>query len=154
MDVATASGAVRAFFLGLLLDDLAGAFLVGVEAFAASARFSAQRLLVASLIAFLPAALSFRFCLAGLGATSDDAGSASPLILAHLAFCAAAILRRPAALIFLLRAEVPDSAPGSALPPFSSWRSSSIWESIRRFRDSKPSMAAWMISAVSFWVGM
>ncbi|MGO9969054.1 MAG: hypothetical protein ACLPY2_17450 [Bryobacteraceae bacterium] len=85
MDVAAASGTVRVFFRGLL-DVLANVFFFGPDVFVASARLSAQRLLVASLIAFLPAALSFLFCLAGFGATSDDAGSASPLILAHLAF--------------------------------------------------------------------
>jgi len=69
--------------------------------------------LVASLMAFLPAALSFRFCLSGLAAAGDDAGSASALILAHLAFCAAAILRRAAALTFRLRGGDPEVATDS-----------------------------------------
>jgi hypothetical protein len=52
--------------------------------FWSSARFSAQRLLVASLIAFLPAALIF--LLVGFGAAAADVDSLSPRILAHLAF--------------------------------------------------------------------
>ena len=105
--------------LPLLADFFDAAFFATVAFEYASARFAAQRLLVASLIAFLPAALSVLFCLAGLSAAIDDVGSPSPLILAYLGFCAAAILRRPAALIFRLSAGVPDPAPVCALPPFS-----------------------------------
>ena len=60
-------------------------------------------------MAFLPAALNFRFFRAGLDAAGDDGISACPLTLAHLACCAAAILRRPAALIFRLEARVADA---------------------------------------------
>lgn len=70
----------------LLTDFFDAAFFATAGFDWASARFAAQRLLVASLIAFLPAALSFLFCFAGLGVAGDDAGSACPLILAHLAF--------------------------------------------------------------------
>ena len=42
----------------------------------------------------------------------------------------------------------------SVLPPDNMARSSPIWVSIRLFCDSKPSMAAAMISAFSFGVGM
>lgn len=66
-DVAAVSGAVRAFFLSFLLDVLAGPFFVGVDVFDASARFSAQRFLVASLIALRPAALSFLFAFGASG---------------------------------------------------------------------------------------
>jgi hypothetical protein len=77
---------LRVFLSGFLLDVLAGVFFVGADAFAASARFSAQRLLVASLIALRPAALSFRFAF-GAGDWADKRWpSASPLIFAHLAF--------------------------------------------------------------------
>lgn len=60
-------------------------------------------------MAFLPAALNFRFFRAGLEAAGDDGLSACPLTLAHLACCAAAILRRPAALIFRLGAGAADA---------------------------------------------
>jgi len=86
VDIAAASGAVRTFFLIFLLDVLAGVFFVGADAFAASARFSAQRRLVASLIALRPAALSFRFVLGAGDWVDEGCPSASPLILAHLAF--------------------------------------------------------------------
>ncbi len=97
--VTVASEVLWGFFPDFLLADFFDAAFFATVAFEyASARFAAQRLLVASLIAFLPAALSVLFCLAGLDAASDDVDSASPLILAYLGFCAAAILRRPAAL--------------------------------------------------------
>jgi hypothetical protein len=75
--------------------------------FRAPARLSAQRFLAASLIALLPAALNFLWRVAGL----DAAGTDAALTFAHLAFCAAAILRRAAALIFRLGTEL--SAPAS-----------------------------------------
>src|SRR5947209_2676446 len=66
--------------------------------FAASLRFSAQRRLVAAIIAFLPAAESFRLA---LGASADDAtGADFAFDSAHLLRCASAIRFRPAALIF------------------------------------------------------
>jgi len=87
----------------LLLDFLAGAFFVGADAFAASARFSAQRLLVASLIALRPAALSFRFALGATAWADEGCPSASPLILAHLAFCCHSSTSRGADLPFTHR---------------------------------------------------
>ena len=96
--------------------------------FRAPARLSAQRFLAASLIAFLPAALSFLLRVAGFAVGADAA-----LTFAHLAFCAAAILRRAAALIFRLGTELSEPAAASARSPFNSWRSSAICESILRF---------------------
>ena len=111
-DVTAACTAFSAFFCRFLaaVFFVAAFFPTVACGFWASARFNAQRVLVASLIAFLPAALNFFFCFAGLGLAGDDAGSASPLALAHLACCAAAILRRPAALILRLGAGAPDGA--------------------------------------------
>jgi hypothetical protein len=55
--------------------------------------------LVASEIAFLPAALIFRFCL--MGAAADSAGSVLPLASAHRRFWASAIFLRDTAENFL-----------------------------------------------------
>jgi hypothetical protein len=112
-----------------------------------------QRFLVAAIIAFLPAAEGFRF---GLGAASGADGSAAFLEAAHLFRCASAIAFLPAALIFRrFRLGGSDvAAVGSAGPPGSMARSSAILASIRLFWNSKPSMAAVMISFVSFGVGM
>ena len=121
-DVTAACTAFCAFLCGFLAAVFfVAAFFPAVACgFWASARFNAQRLLVASLIAFLPAALNFLFCFAGLGVAGDDAGSASPLALAHLACCAAAILRRPAALILRLGAGTPDAGAASVVSVLSS----------------------------------
>ena len=64
-------------------------------AFAATALFNAHRFLLAAMIAFLPAADSFRLGFGASGLDLDD----SPFILAHLSRCAAAMWARPAALI-------------------------------------------------------
>jgi hypothetical protein len=106
-DVTAACAAFCAFFCGFLEPVFfkAGFFPAVACGFWASAFFNAQRFFVASLIAFRPASLSRR--LGGLGMPGDDPGSASPLALAHLACCAAAILRRPAALILRLGAGPP-----------------------------------------------
>jgi hypothetical protein len=85
--------------------------------FAASARFNAHRFFVAAMIAFLPAAESFRF---GLEAASEAGNSAAVLEAAHLFRCASAIAFLPAALIFRRfciagfgAAAVPAEPPGS-----------------------------------------
>jgi hypothetical protein len=95
---------------------------------------AAQRFLDASAIALLPAALIFRFVLAGALAGAKDLDS--PLILAHLALCASAILRRAAAENFRRLGEVISSVVVLAGPPFSMARSSAICWSIRAFCDS------------------
>jgi hypothetical protein len=64
-----------------------------------SARFAAQRFFVAAMILFIPSGLILRFGLAA-SAWAGAGGSASPRIFAHLVFCANAIFRRTAALIF------------------------------------------------------
>jgi hypothetical protein len=66
-------------------------------AFAASARFNAHRFFVAAMIAFLPAAESFRF---GLETTLGVAPADAALDAAHLFRCASAIAFLAAALIF------------------------------------------------------
>jgi hypothetical protein len=120
--------------------------------FAASARFNAHRFFVAAMIAFLPAAESFRF---GLETTLGVAPADAALEAAHLFRCASAIAFLPAALIFRrLRFGGSGAAVDSAGPPVSNARSSAIWSSMRVFCASKPSMAAVMISVVSFGVGM
>jgi hypothetical protein len=139
--VSVAVFCVTAFFAGLL----AAVYV----AFAASARFNAQRLLVAAEMAFRPAALSFRL---GFGFSVDS--PACFLVSAHLFRCASAIAFLPAALIFRrLRFVGPGVVAGSAGPPESMARSSLICESMRRFCSSNPRTAAAMISGVSF-VGM
>ena len=95
----------------------------------ASARFNAQRLLVASLIAFLPAALSRPFLLD----VSEAADAPSPLTLAHLALCAAAIFLRPAALILRACLGAADTTAAAVLSPLSSCFSSESCASIRCF---------------------
>ena len=77
-------------------------------------RLAAHRFLAASLIAFLPAALSVLLGFDCLGAP------ASALALAHLAFWAAAILFRAAALIFRLGCVDSVATVGTAWPPLSS----------------------------------
>src|ERR1017187_4212664 len=124
-----------------------------LAAVAASALTLAQRLRLASAMAFLPAALSFRFGLAASGATGD--GSDSFLASAHRFRCASPMRFLAAALIFR---RLPFGAAGVTAvavgPPWNMAWSSAIWASIRSFWDSKPSIAALMISAVSLWVGI
>jgi hypothetical protein len=120
-------------------------FFAGFDyAFFAAARFAAHIFFVAAMIAFRPAAESFRL---GFGACS-------PLIFAHLAFCAKAIFRRAAALNFLRLPGVASGVAAGGEPSGSMVRSSAICSSIRRFWDSKPLMAALIISGVSFCVGI
>src|ERR1035438_7547748 len=117
--------------------------------FAASARLSAQRRFVASEMARLPAALIFRLGFAGSGLAADSA-----FVAAHLFLWPWAIRRRAAALTLRFRVGASGVAVPSVLPLDKMARSSPIWVSIRLFCDSKPSMAAAMISAFSFGVGM
>lgn len=90
------------FFFLTVADFFVAAFRAGVDllaaasALAVSARFIAQRRLVASLMAVRPAADILRFDLEGSGV----AASAWTLDAAHLLRCASAIAFRPAALIF------------------------------------------------------
>src|ERR1019366_1477621 len=112
---------------------------------------AAQRFLVASEMAFLPAALILRF---GFAVAVLDGGSASPLDAAQRFRCASPMRFRAAALIFRrLPFGTPGLATDSAGPPSSMAWSSAIWRSILVFCDSNPVMAAMMISFVSF-VGM
>jgi hypothetical protein len=125
------------------------AFFAALCAFAASARFRAHRRLVASMIAALPARLSllFRFC----GAVAVADGWDSPLIRAHLAFCASAIFRREATLdVLRLWVGTSGVTAEAAGPPVSTARSSAILVSMCRLCSSNPRMAAVTISGVSF----
>ena len=94
---------------------------------------------------------SFRLGFAGCGV----AGSAWTLDAAHLLRCASAIRERAAALIFRrFRLVGSGAAADSAGPRESIWRSSVIRVSICCFWDSKPRMAAVIISVVNCFVGM
>ena len=116
--------------------------------FADAARFSAQRFLVAAMIARLPAAESFRFGFGASGAAGRFLDSA------HLFRCAAAIAALPALLILRrLRWGNSEVAAVDWEPPSSICRISAIRASIRVFCISNPSIAAVRISVVSF-VGM
>ena len=84
--------------------------LAGFAAFAA--RYSAQRFLVASAIAFLPAAEIFRFLGAAAGAVISR-----PFTFAHRLRCASAIFRRAAALnLWRLRGAAASEAVARADP--------------------------------------
>ena len=87
-------------------------------------------------------------------ATVGFSGSFAAWNAAQRFFVASEIAFLPAALIFRFRFGTSGVVAGSVRPPSSICRSSAICPSIRRFRASKPSMAAARISAVSFCVGM
>jgi hypothetical protein len=162
--VAAASGAFAALFFDFVT---AGFLAVFTGASFAAARFAvaffaatgavfaawnaAQRFLVASEIAFRPAALILRFGFAASD-VSGAVASDSPRILAHRRCCASFIRRRAAAENFRrLSVCVSGVTAGVRLvPPASMARSSSIWVSIRVFCASNPVIAALMISFVSF----
>jgi hypothetical protein len=99
----------------------------------AAARLAAHILLVAAIIAALPAALSSRFGFAaafdvGVAAgVADACGSGLPFFAAHRFRWASAMALRPAALIFR-RGRFVDTgvAAGSAGPPERNARSSAI----------------------------
>ena len=110
-----------AFFVAVFL---AARFLATVEVSAFFAAWNAaQRFFVASTMAFLPAALSFRFGLGAFGATGDEVFLDS----AHLFRWASPMRFRAAALIFR-RQPLGTSgvAAGSVGVPVSILRSSAI----------------------------
>jgi hypothetical protein len=114
----------------------------------------AHRAFVAAIILALPALLIRRLAFAGCALAGAD-GSAAFLEAAHLFRCASAIAFLPAALIFRrFRFGGSGMAAVSAEPPANRLRSSAILVSIRAFWDSKPSIAAVMISVVNFGLGM
>src|SRR4051794_33424340 len=108
-------------------------------AFFAAARFNAQRFLVASLIAFRPAALILRFGFAVAAGVASDVS----LLVAHLARWASFMRRRAAALNFLRFFWGCPLSDLSAvpLPPSNILRSSAICESMWVCWDSKPAIA-------------
>jgi hypothetical protein len=113
-----------------------------------AARTTAHRRFVASIVAFRPAALSFRFLRTGTGVLSDPAPAR---FAAHLFRWAAAILARAAADIrrrFVVGAD--DSDPSLLGLPLNNCRSSAICVFIRFFCSSKPSMAAVIRFRLSF----
>ena len=116
----------------------------------AAALCNLQRRFVAAMMFRSPSGLIWRFFLAGF-ALAGGADPDSPRTFAHLAFCAKAIRRLAAALIFL---RLPGVASGvAAVPlelPVSIARSSAIWASMRSFWAVNPSIAAWMSSSFSF----
>src|ERR1017187_5674222 len=93
---------------------------------------AAHRFLVASEMAFRPAALILRF---GFAVTVLDGSSASPFDAAHLLRWASAIAFLPAALILRRLGFVGSGVDGVGLvePPSNMARSSVIWVSIRSF---------------------
>jgi hypothetical protein len=109
---------------------------------------AAQRFLVASEIAFLPAALILRF---GFAVTGDDGDSVWPLDSAHRFRCASPMRFLAAALMFRRLGFVGSGVAEAdcAGPAESMERSSAICVSIWSFCCSKPTMAALMISGVS-----
>jgi hypothetical protein len=142
----------RAAFLGLAVLAAAGCVFVAP---ADSARTRAQRALVAAMIAFLPAAESFRFFFGVSGVTDFKDDSDCLLDKAHRFFCASPIRFRAAALSFRRLRFCGSGVAAVVLgPPSSMARSSLICESMCRFRSSKPWIAAVTISFVSLRVGM
>jgi hypothetical protein len=157
------AAAAGAFFAAFGLGAFAAVFFA-VAFFPAGAVFfavadvpaffaAAWRFFRAATILARPSALNFRFGFFVSAAGAD--GSDSPRVLDHLARCANAIFLRAAALNFRFGGAVSDVAVvDSAELPDSIARSSAICVSIRVFCDSKPSMAALMISGVSLGVDM
>src|ERR1035437_9879458 len=118
-------------FFAVFREAFAGAFLVtaflaaggrlALAAVAASALTLAQRLRLASAMAFLPAALIFRFGLAASGATGDV--SDSVLASAHRFRCASPMSFRAAALMRRLLFRDSGVAAVAVGVPVSIWRS-------------------------------
>ena len=102
-------------------------FLVALVVYFFAARNAAHRFRVASAIAFRPAALIVRFFFL-TGATAS-AVTDSPLIPAHLSFCARAIFLREAAENFRFL-ETPSTVVAADVPgvllPFKNCRTSAI----------------------------
>ena len=150
------AGLAEAFFavrLATVLCDCVAAFLAPAGC-AFAVRLSAQRRFEASEMARLPAALIFRLGFARSDLAADSGVVDAAFIAAHRFFWPSAIRRRAAALTLRFRVGASGVVVPSVLPPDNMARSSPIWASIRLFCDSKPSMAAAMISAFSFGVGM
>jgi hypothetical protein len=98
---------------------------------------AAQRRLVASMILFLPAALSFRFG-SGASRVADADGDADCLFDSAQRFRWASPIRfRAAALIFRFRFCGSVAVPGPVRPTASICRISAIWASIRPFLGFK-----------------
>jgi hypothetical protein len=145
-----------AFFTGALFLAVFFAVLVLLAAalsyWALAALTASHRFFVAAMIAFLPAAESFRL---GLGAAAGAGGSVAFLEAAHLLRWASPMRFRAAAPIFRrLRVAGSGAAAGSVGPPVSQARSSAILASSFSFWASIPKIAAFTISVVSFGVGM
>src|SRR5665647_2275296 len=108
-----------AFFGAVVLEAfLAAGACWALAAVAASALTLAHRLRVASAMAFLPAALSFRFGLAASGATGDD-GPDDFLDSAHRFRCASPMRFRAAALMRRLPVGPSGVAAVAVGPPWS-----------------------------------
>src|ERR1035441_9229849 len=109
------------FFATFLTAAFFAGFLVAAFSCCALAALTAShRFFVAALIAFLPAAESFRL---GLGAASGTDGSAAFLDAAHLLRCASPMRFRAAALSFRrLGVAGSAAAAGSVEPPVSQAR--------------------------------
>src|ERR1035437_9593038 len=128
-------GRLTAAFFALFREAFTGTFFAAalaagacwaLAAVAASAFTLAHRLRVASAMAFLPAALSFRFGLGASGATGDD-GPDDFLDSAHRFRCASPMRFRAAALIFRRLPVGPSGVAAVAVgPPWSVARSSAI----------------------------
>lgn len=132
--VVSAAAFLAATFLPL---DFLGAFflLAGCSGFPFAALTAAQRFLDASAIAFLPAALIFRFGLARTVARFDDPDS--PRIFAQRRCWASLILSRVSAEDFRRLGKVPSAvAAVFAGPGIRRLRSSAICWAIRVFCDS------------------
>jgi hypothetical protein len=112
----------------------------------AAAFFAAQRFFSAATMAFRPSGLSFRF---DFFAALAGAAAAPPLAAAQRRLCPSLIRSNASGLN--LRFEVPRFVEGAepAAAPDSIDRSSAICASIFCFCDSKPAIAASMISRVS-----
>jgi hypothetical protein len=91
------------------------------------------------------AAESFRFAL-GTSAGAGAAGSDSPLILAHLAFCARAIFRRTAALNFL---RFPVGVRAALCRPPILRRPSSVAATAQRVDERRTSKCEIVIHAIT-----
>jgi hypothetical protein len=107
-------------------DFLGAVFLLaGCSGFPFAALTAAQRFLVASAIAFLPAALIFRFVLAGTLAGFD--GSDSPRIFAQRSCWASFILRRVSAESFQRFGVVPAAVAAVFAGPSLKGEKSLAW---------------------------
>ena len=134
-------------FFAVALFRFGDAFLAGACAFAALAALAFLRFATSFVFA---AAESLRLGFVGSGVAAAD----SLLDAAHLFRCASAIAFLPAALNFRRFRFVVALAADSTGPAGSIARSSAILASMSVLCTSKPRMAAWMISGVSFGIVM